>query len=179
MILHLLLCALLPLQTQPAPLASGPPPGSEIGPYSFLIATGPKRGTQHCYVCESRDKPVVLVFARQRSEELGKFLTELDRLVEKEKAAGLAGWVTFLADNQPALEPEVVTWGRKHGVRHLPLGIFEDQDGPPRYRLSRQADVTILLVAQGKVKHNFVFKAGTFDGQKAKEILNAVPSLFR
>lgn len=174
----LALFALLTLP-QPEQLRSGPPPGSEMGPYSFLIATGPKRGTQHCYVCENRDKPVVLIFARERSEELGRFLTDLDRIVEREKAAGLAGWVTFLADNQPALEPELVNWSRKHGVRLIPLGIFEDKDGPPRYRLSTQADLTILLVAQGKVKQNFAFKAGTFDTKKAKEVLHAIPTLIR
>jgi hypothetical protein len=175
----LLIVAFPWIQPQPTPLRSGPQPGSEIGPYSFLIATGPKRGTQHCYVCENRDKPVVLIFARDRSEELGRFLTSLDRLIEQEKATGIAGWVTFLAENQPALEPDLVNWGRKHGLRHIPLGIFEDKVGPPRYRLHAQADLTILLVSNGKVKQNFTFKSGSFNDAKAKEILQAVPSLYR
>ena len=33
--------------------------------------------------------------------------------------------------------------GRKTALRDVPVGVFENLDGPPSYRLSRDADVTV------------------------------------
>src|SRR5687767_10658002 len=46
------------------PCVSGLPAGKRPGPYSFLVATGPQRGQQTCYVCEQHEgnKPGVIVF---------------------------------------------------------------------------------------------------------------------
>jgi len=55
---------LLSLLSFPADLVSGPQPGKRIYPYTALIATGPNRGTSHCYVCETGDEPAVIILAR-------------------------------------------------------------------------------------------------------------------
>ena len=39
---------------EPAPL-SGPKLGQRPMPYAFVLATGPNRGTTHCYVCDTAD----------------------------------------------------------------------------------------------------------------------------
>ncbi len=52
------------------PCKSGLQPAQRPGPYSSLVAVGPQRGQQHCYVCEAADRPVVIVFARSLSEPL-------------------------------------------------------------------------------------------------------------
>src|SRR5271170_1036322 len=44
-------------------------------------------------------------------------------------------------------------------ARSVPVGVFEDLDGPPSYRLHRD-DVTILLAVKQKVVANFAFRAG-------------------
>jgi hypothetical protein len=175
------LLALLFLSAAPAddPCKSGPAPGERYGPYSFLIATGPKRGTAHCYVCETGDKPAVLVFARQPDGPLGKLLVQLDQALTAHHAAGLGGWVTFLSDDQPALEPKLVDWSRQLGLKALPLGVFEDADGPPRYRLSRDAAVTVLLVKGGKVTANHAFRAGELTDERAKAVLGGVSALVK
>ena len=48
------------------PCVSGVPVGKRPGPYSFLVATGPQRGQQTCYICEQHEgnKPAAVVFAR-------------------------------------------------------------------------------------------------------------------
>ena len=60
------------------PCKSGLQPTQRPGPYSSLIAVGPQRGQQHCYICEAEDRPVVIVFARSLSEPLGKLVQGIE-----------------------------------------------------------------------------------------------------
>src|SRR5262245_8315863 len=96
------------------PCLSGLPPGQRPGPYSFLVATGKERGQLTCYVCETADKPAVIVFARTPSKEIGEMAAELDKAVADPKNVPLRGWVTFLSNDQPKMDPQVVEWGKKY-----------------------------------------------------------------
>src|SRR5436305_11798022 len=101
------------------PCRSGLQPNQRPGPYAALVAVGPQRGQQHCYVCEAADRPTVIIFARQLSEPLGKLVNRVDRALPENKAAELRGWVTFLAEDQTALDPKVVQWAQKHAIRNV------------------------------------------------------------
>jgi hypothetical protein len=63
-------CALLaaPVLAAPAPLRSGPQVGERPLPFTSNAVTGLYRGKQHCYVCELKDTPAVLVFARRMDD---------------------------------------------------------------------------------------------------------------
>src|SRR5262245_32804169 len=115
----------LPLLLGADPVKSGLDPDQRPGPYSSLVAVGMQRGTQHCYVCEAENRPIVIVFARTPSEPLGKLVHRLDGAMKKHSAAELKSWVTFLADDAGPLEPKVVDWGKKHATGGVPLAIFE------------------------------------------------------
>ncbi len=159
------------------PCVSGLPPGKRPGPYSFLVATGPNRGTQHCYICETENRPAVLIFARTPSESLGKLALGIDRALLTYQKEDLRGWITFLSADQTTMDRQVVEWGKKQGLRTLPLGVFEDLDGPPSYRLKREADVTVLVFVNQKVVHNFAFREGELKEQQIKDILATLPKL--
>src|SRR5262249_58063921 len=98
------------------PCVSGLAPGLRPGPYSFILATGANRGQPTCFICETGEKPAMLVFARAPSDGLGKLVQGLDRALAAHKASDLRGWVTFLGDDQTAMDPQVVKWGRKNGI---------------------------------------------------------------
>ena len=70
-----------------------------------------------------------------------------------------------------------MAWGRKHGLRQVPLGVFEDRVGPPAYRLHRDAEVTVLLFVRQRVVANFAFKAGELTDARADEVAKAVEKL--
>lgn len=170
------LCALV-VQTSSAedPCRSGLQKGQRPGPYSFVLSTGEQRGKSHCYVCETGDRPAVIVFARGLTEPLGKLVQELDKALAEHQKAQLRAWVTFLAEDQSALDAQVVAWGQKHAVRRVPLGVFEDAGGPPSYRLARDADVTVLLCVKQKVVVNFACRAGELTEDKVAEVVKALP----
>src|SRR5271157_498013 len=92
------------------PCRSGLAVGQRPGPYAALVATGSLRGQSHCFICETADRPAVIVFARSLSEPLGKLAHQLDKAVVEHKAADLRAWVTFLADDHTTLDRKVVQW---------------------------------------------------------------------
>jgi hypothetical protein len=159
------------------PCNSGPQPGQRCGPYAALIATGPQRGQSFCYVCETGDKPAVVVFARALTDPLGKLVVQLDKAVAEHQKTDLRVWVTFLCGNQTEMDPKIVKWSQQHAIRSVPLGIFEDPLGPPSYRLSKDAEVTVLMFVKQKVVANLAFRPDELNDDKTKEVMNALPRI--
>ncbi|MBY0522005.1 MAG: hypothetical protein K2R98_01315 [Gemmataceae bacterium] len=176
-----LLCAALPflcvLASAAEPCQSGLQSGQRPGPYSFVVATGAQRGQSQCFVCETADRPAVVVFARELSDPLGKLAVQIDKAVAEHKAAELRGWITFLSDDQPTLDPKVVDWSKKHSIRTIPLGVFEDAGGPPSYKVHKEADVTVLFFVKRKVVANFAYRAGELTEDKVGEVMKALPGI--
>jgi hypothetical protein len=160
-----------------APCVSGPRVGQRPGPYSFVLCTGENRGKSHCYVCETADRPAVIVFARSLSGPLGKLTAGLDAALAAHKKAELRAWVTILHEDQSKLDDDVLKWAKKHAVKATPVGVFEDTDGPPSYKLSRDADVTVLLAVKQKVVANYAFRAGELKDEQVKEVLAALAKI--
>lgn len=173
------LCYLALLLTLVAdePCVSGPRVGQRPGPYAFVLCTGDNRGKSHCYICETADRPAVIVFARSLSEPLGQLASKLDKALEANKKAELRSWVTILHEDQSKFDADVVKWAKKHAVRTVPVGVFEDVEGPPSYRLHKDADVTVLLSVKQKVVVNHAFRAGELTDAKISEIVNALPKI--
>jgi hypothetical protein len=157
---------------------SGPSVGQRPGPYSFLISTGKERGQPTCYVCETADKPAFIVFARTASEPLGKLVAKLDAALIEPKYPGLRGWVTFLNNDATTFDPIVVKWGQTHAIARTPLGVFEDVIGPPAYRLSANADITVLLYVKQKVVANFALRTNELTPAVTDKIVSTLPKLF-
>jgi hypothetical protein len=159
------------------PCKSGLDAGKKPGPYSAVIATGPQRGQSFCYICETGDRPAVVVFARALSDPLGKLVRGLDKAVNAHKKSQVRGWVTFLAKDPAKLDGKVVKWGKKYAIGTMPLGVFTDDVGPPSYRIAKDADVTVILFVKRKVVANFAFRTGELTNAKAAEVLKAVPKI--
>lgn len=179
MMRSLALCFVLASISLPAladPCKSGPQPNQRPGPYSALVSVGKERGTQHCYVCESADKPVIIVFARTLNEPLGKLVKQIDAATKAHKTAELRGWVTFLADDQTKLDPQIVKWAQQHAIG-IPCAVFEDTVGPPTYLLHKEADVTVLLSVKQKVVANFAFRAGELNDAAMAEVVKSIPKI--
>lgn len=158
------------------PCVSGVPVGKRPGPYSFLVATGPERGKQHCFICEQETKPAAVVFARTLTPALGKLLSGLEADVPTRKDTGYKVWMTQVVDKADL--DGLAKWSQKQGLKSVPVGAFEDADGPPAYKLNRDADVTVLLFVNEKVVANFAFRPDELNDQAIKEVIKRLPDLF-
>lgn len=142
-----------------APPESGPAAGARPAPYSFLVATGPERGRQTCYICAQEMKPGAIVFTRRLTPEAGRLFARLDAVAANAPAAkGFKLWATHLGADADL--DAVAGWARNAGVRVSPAGVYDDPDGPPAYKLAPEADVTLLVFANKKVVTNLSLRAG-------------------
>jgi hypothetical protein len=159
------------------PCKSGLAVGKRPGPYSAVVVTGSQRGQSYCYICETAERPAVVVFARRLSDPLGKLVRGLDKALETHRKAKLRAWVTFLAEDTANFEAQVGKWGKQQAVANLPLAVFSDNTGPPSYRLASDADVTVILFVKHKVAANFAFRGGELTDACVAEVLKALPRI--
>jgi len=157
------------------PCKSGLREKQRPGPYISIVSVGKERGQSHCFICEAGDRPAVIVFAHRLSEPLGKLVHKLDKALAENK--DLRAWVTFLADEQQAMDPKVVQWSKRHATGNVPLSVFEDEVGPPTYLLAREADVTVLFSVKQRVVANFAYRPGELNEAAVAEIVKALPRI--
>src|SRR5262245_27083399 len=155
------------------PCVSGPQVGEKPGPYSFLVATGPQRGQPTCYICETADKPGVIIFARTVSEPLGKLLGKCDDTVASRPKDEMRAWMTVLGEKTIALD-ELGKWAKQLGLKTTPVGVFDDAVGPPSYKLADDADVTVILLGNRKVVRNAAFRAGELNEDAIKRVAESM-----
>jgi hypothetical protein len=149
------------------PCVSGPQIGQRPGPYSFLVATGPERGQPTCYVCETAEKPGVIVFARSVSDSLAKLMLACDEAVAARPKDAMRAWMTVLGEKTIGLD-DLAKWATKAGLKSVPVGVFDDPVGPPSYKLADDADVTVIVFENRKVAANFAFRKGELDDAAVK-----------
>ncbi len=58
------------------------------------------------------------------------------------------------------------------------MGVFEEHDGPPSYKLHKDADVTVIFFAKQKVVANFAFRTGELDDKAIEKVMKSVPLMF-
>lgn len=160
------------------PCVSGVPVGKRPGPYSFLVATGPQRGQQTCYICEQHEtgKPAAVVFAKTLSDPLAKLMAKLEAARPAKNDPGYKTWLTQTA--KVADLDTLAKWAQEKGLKGVPVGAFEDADGPPAYKLAKDADVTVMLFVKERVVANFAFRAGELDDKAIETLMKSVPKLF-
>ena len=101
----------------------------------------------------------------------------LDKALGEYKKNDLRAWLTLLHEDQSKIDADVLKWVKKHAVHSVPVGVFEDVDGPPSYRLHPAADVTILLAVKQKVVANFAFRAAELTDARIAEVVKTIPKI--
>lgn len=161
------------------PLASGPKIGSEPGMYPVVLSTGPDRGKPTCLFCAAGNRPIVAVFARTPDEGLARLAARLDKALAQHKAAQLRSWIAFVSKEPDSLDPQLVRWSQQHNLRSLPVGVYADptEGGPENYRLAREAEVTVVMLARQQVTATFAFGPSELTDAAVERVLQAVPEL--
>lgn len=116
----------------------------------------------------------MIVFARQPNEPLGQLLIQLDQLLRQEKANSPRIWVTFLSRQQPQLDEKIVAWSKQLGLANLPISVFEDEQGPPAFRLPRDAMVVVVLAKERKIVASRAYTAAEFHPSVVKLLVQEI-----
>ena len=87
----------------------------------------------------------------------------------------MGSFVVFCND-EPGLEKRLVKLAEQEKLKHIILSI-DNPAGPKDFNVAKDADVTVVLYEQFKVKANHVYRKGEFKDKELDKILADVPKI--
>ena len=158
------------------PVKSGPQAGDDIpGPFHPLNVTGEQAGKKHCLFCENGAGPVAIVFARTVTPSVTKLIKKIDAETTKNKKGGMGSFVVFLNSDEK-LAKELATLASKEGIKTTVLTI-DNPAGPARYKIAKDADVTVLLYSDFTVRANHSFRKGELNDKGIGQVAQSIPKI--
>jgi hypothetical protein len=154
-------------------LVSGPQVDQKVpGPFHPLNVTGEKAGEKFCLYCCNGENPVAMIFAREPSRELATLIRKIDAATEKNKNHEMGSFVVFLSDRE-GLDKDLKDMAREAGLKKIVLAI-DNPAGPEKYKVAKDADVTVVLYNEHVVKANYAFKKGQLKEKDIEKIVSDV-----
>jgi hypothetical protein len=159
-------------------LESGPQVGKSVpGPFEPLNVTGKEAGNKYCLYCSNGSHPVAMIFAREVSPELKTLITKIDAATVKHSDAKMGSFVVFLGDEEDkTFEKDLKKMADEAGLKKIVLSIH-DKTGPAKYKIAKEADVTVVLYTDHEVKANYAFKKGELKAQNVEQIVADVSKI--
>lgn len=155
---------------------SGPQVNEDVpGPFHPLNVTGPKAGQKNCLYCQNGACPVAVVFAREVTPAVTKLIKKLDECTVKNDECRMGSYVVFLCDKE-GLDKDLKAMADKAKLEKIVLSI-DNPAGPEDYKISKDADVTVLLYSKHVVKSNHAFKKGELKDGDIDAIIKDVPKI--
>jgi hypothetical protein len=114
------------------------------------------------------------VFARKTSEPLASLVKQIDKQIDGN--ARLKSFVVVLGGEPDRAREDIRKLANQNGIKNVPLTMFGEPGGPPDYELSRNADITVLMWNQHKVKVNHAYK-GELTEKDIGAIVADIPKL--
>ena len=114
---------------------------------------------------------MVSIFTRSITDNLASLVKQVDTAVAKNKASQLKAFVVVLSDDPDATEPKLKALAKKHGIKNVPLTVFDGISGPPSYKINKGADTTVLMWRGGRVRVNHGFEKGKLNKAAVKAVV--------
>jgi hypothetical protein len=114
------------------------------------------------------------VFARKTSEPLASLVKQIDKKIGEN--GSLKSFVVIMTKDGEKTGKDLKKLAKEAGVKHVPLTMIGEKDGPPDYEISSDADITVLMWKQHNVKVNLGFK-GELTDKDVESIVSDIPKL--
>jgi len=173
-----LFAGIVTAEDKKAAVKSGPQVGADLndcGPFHPLNVNGENAGKKSCLFCAYGAQPVVMIFAREPNKELGKLIKKVDAACDKYSKDDLASFVVFCTKDDEA-EAKVKKCAKDCDLKKVVLSI-DNPTGPEKYEVSKEADVTVVLYVDRKVKANYAFKKDELKDKDIETILEDLPKI--
>jgi hypothetical protein len=95
---------------------------------------------------------------------------KIDDATAKHQDAKMGSFVVFVGGGKDFDKNLKALAAREH-IDHTILATFEDSAGPAKYKLAKDADVTVLLYSHKKVKANYAFGKGEMKDADVEHII--------
>jgi hypothetical protein len=164
-----------------ADLKSGPQTGDKVpGAFHPYNVNGESAGKSACLYCKASDSPVAFVFARTGDDaQTLKLIKALDAITVKNEKAEMYSFAVFMGD-KTKLEPQLKAAAKKAELKTLILAIEDNEDPiPEKYKLNKDADVTVILYVDRIVKANYCFAKGKMTDADIATIIKDVGKIVK
>lgn len=115
---------------------------------------------------------MVAIMARKLTDDLASLVKQMDEKVGANKDKKMASFVVVLSEDPAANEAKLKELAKKEGIKNIPLTTFANADGPDSYKVSKDAEVTVLLWVGQTVKANHAFAPGKLNKDGIKAVLD-------
>jgi transketolase len=158
-------------------MKSGPQVDEKVpGPFHPMNLTGDAAGEKKCLFCESGQSPVAMIFARSADCEMtAKLLKKLDETTIKNKDCSMYSFVVFLSDDDK-MEGKLKEMAEKAKLKKLIVSL-DNAQGPPKYKINKDADITVVLYTERTVKANYSFAKGKMTEKDLETIVKDVSKI--
>jgi hypothetical protein len=157
-------------------LKSGLQPGEKITTiFEPLNVTGEHAGEPYCLICENGLSPVAMIFAREASTPLLELLAKIDETTAKNRNSEMGSFAVFL-NKQEGLKSQLQAAAQKRNFKHIILAI-DDPTGPEGFKVSSDADITVVLYREHLVKANHSFRKGELTPAAIDKIVADLPKI--
>lgn len=146
-----------------AEIQSGLGKGEFVPAFTVTDITGPSKGKDLCYRCQYGNSPVVSIFAREMTPELAELTKSIDAAVEKNKDARMKAFLVLMSDDPKNVAPALEETAAKSEIKNVPLTTFKSAKGPGGYKVSEEADITVMMWVDSEVTVSKGFKKGQLD----------------
>ena len=116
-----------------------------------------------------------MVFAREISGPLTSLVKKIDAATASNKKARMGSFVVFLSDSG-SLEKQLKEIADNEKIKHTILSV-DNPAGPQAYKVSKDADVTVVLYTDHKVKANYAFAKGQLKDPDIDRIVTGLPKI--
>jgi hypothetical protein len=158
-------------------ISSGLQPGAAPPPFQVYDATGRHKGKHICYRCLHGNRPVVAVFTRRLSPQLAKLVGQLDKEVAANKKGHLQAFVVLLTEDSDSVVPQLVELKQKNRIEHVPLTLFDGNQGPDDYNIAAGAETTVIMWNRNTVRFNLTMAADQLDKKQIAAIIKRADRL--
>jgi len=141
-------------------MKSGLQTGEKIGAFYVTKPCGAEDdgvevGENLCYRCRNGGRPQVMVFTRSSDKNVVELIKKLDEAIPENERQQLRAFVNYLGADKTAAKMGVQKLAEDSKAKNVPFVLPNDlENGPANYGLNEDAEVTVILAENGKVKAN-------------------------
>lgn len=154
-----------------AELKSGLKVGESVGAFDVTDCSGPNEGKTLCYRCQYGTRPVVAVFTRRLDADLTGLVKKIDDTVAKNSDKKMAAFVVYLSDEPDAAKSKLKGIAKSLNIAKTPLTTFQTNEGPDSYKISRDAEVTVMMWNNSKVAGSYAFAKDKISDKDIEKIV--------
>lgn len=110
---------------------------------------------------------------------MASLVKQVDETVAKNEKKDMRAFLVVLTEDADAAEAKLKELAEKQGIKKVPLTIFEGSAGPSSYKISEDADLTVLMWKGLKVQANHALEKGKLDKKAVKAIVDDTATILK